>query len=84
LPPSGDRSKAVMVMVIVRTPDENRRLWAWQAVKANSTRLKTIPLNVQFVPHSCDDNVDNCNSGHKRTLQNRASFRPCKGSVVRR
>jgi hypothetical protein len=36
------------VMVIVRLLlDENYRLWGWQAVKANSPRLKTIPFRVR-------------------------------------
>jgi hypothetical protein len=39
LPPSGDRSKAVIVMVIVRLLlGQNHRLRGWQAVKANSPR----------------------------------------------
>jgi hypothetical protein len=49
LPPSGDRSKAVMVMVIVKLLlGENHRLRDWQAVKVNSPRLKTIPSCVGF------------------------------------
>jgi hypothetical protein len=44
LPPSGDRSNAVMVMVIVELLGEHHRLRGWQVVKANSPRLKTIPL----------------------------------------
>ena len=43
------RSKAVMVMVIVRLLlGENHRLRGWQTVKANSPRLKTIPFGVRF------------------------------------
>ena len=39
LPPSGDRSKAVMVIVIVKLlPTKNHRPRGWQAVKANSSR----------------------------------------------
>src|SRR3954447_6638944 len=49
LPPSGDRSKAVMIMVIVRhLLGQNHRLRGWQAVKANSPRLKTTPFHVRF------------------------------------
>jgi hypothetical protein len=39
-----------MVMVIVRLLlGENHRLRGWQAVKANSPGLKTIPFGVRFV-----------------------------------
>jgi hypothetical protein len=45
LPPSGDRSKAVMVMVIAELLlGDHHRLRGRQAVKANSPRLKTIWL----------------------------------------
>src|ERR1700722_14655119 len=44
LPPSGDRSNAVMVMVIVRLLlGQNHRLRGWQAVKANSAKIEEDP-----------------------------------------
>src|SRR5215218_6481446 len=50
LPPSGERSNAVIVMVIVRLVlDRNHRLRGRQAVKANPPRLKMTPLHVWFV-----------------------------------
>jgi hypothetical protein len=49
LPPSGDRSKAVMVTVIVSVLlGENHWLRDRQAVKVISRRLKTIPFRVRF------------------------------------
>jgi hypothetical protein len=43
-----------MVMVIVRLLLENRRLRGRQAIKANSKRLKTIPLRVLLSRHAND------------------------------